>query len=54
MRRKKNVWTDADEDEIREQSKLFIFNNLLVMYEKKQSLDESHPALMIGSNQSLL
>jgi hypothetical protein len=55
VKRKKFVWTDANEDELRDQCKS---QSLIAVVnkEKRSGYDNSHPALLIGTlqNQSLL
>lgn len=55
-KKKKFVWTDADENEMRDYCKIPIYDNSLYLdlNEKKHNMDENMPALMIGTSTSML
>lgn len=53
-KKKKFVWTDADENDIKETCNEQIFLNYsLDLREKRANIDENQPALVIGSNANL-
>ena len=56
-KRKKFVWTDANEEEMRDTCKELLFSyqdySTIDLNEKRMNMDENQPAMMIGSHANL-